>query len=186
MVPDNDPPHRAFPVLAVDDPRPGSAVAGGSPVRAGRGGHGPRLVVTRDTNRGPNGPGVLPSLTGMPASPRIVPLLIRSRFAALACVRRAKIAGGFRGVDERADGPEAASALAAAFGALEAVGPFSFAPVRVGASIIPSDIQFDISDFLGCRRRITAPTCNSRCLRCTPFFPDPALEGRRPASVRRK
>jgi len=76
--------------------------------------------------------------------------------------------------------------LAAAFGALEAVGPFSFAPVRVGASIIPSDIQFDISDFLGCRRRITAPTCNSRCLRCTPFFPDPALEGRRPASVRRK
>src|SRR5215469_9043548 len=41
-----------------------------------------------------------------------------------------------------------AGALAVAFGALEAVGPFSFAPVRVGASIIPSDIQFDISDFL--------------------------------------
>jgi hypothetical protein len=41
-----------------------------------------------------------------------------------------------------------AGALAVAFGALEAVGPFSFAPVRVGASIIPSDIQFDISAFL--------------------------------------
>ena len=41
-----------------------------------------------------------------------------------------------------------AGALAVAFGALEAVGPFSFAPVRVGASIVPSDIQFDISDFL--------------------------------------
>ena len=41
-----------------------------------------------------------------------------------------------------------AGALAEAFGALEAVGPFSFAPERVGASIVPSDIQFDISDFL--------------------------------------
>jgi hypothetical protein len=41
-----------------------------------------------------------------------------------------------------------AGALAVAFGALEAVGPFSFAPVRVGASVAPSDIQFDISDFL--------------------------------------
>ena len=41
-----------------------------------------------------------------------------------------------------------AGALAVAFGALEAVGPFSFAPERVGASIVPSDIQFDISDFL--------------------------------------
>jgi hypothetical protein len=29
-----------------------------------------------------------------------------------------------------------AGALAAVFGALEAVGPFSFAPVRVGASVI--------------------------------------------------
>ena len=28
------------------------------------------------------------------------------------------------------------------------VGPFSFAPQRVGASIVPSDIQFDISAFL--------------------------------------
>jgi hypothetical protein len=41
-----------------------------------------------------------------------------------------------------------AGALAAALGALEAVGPFSFAPQRVGASIVPSDIQFDISSFL--------------------------------------
>ena len=41
-----------------------------------------------------------------------------------------------------------AGALAVAFGALEAVGPFSFAPERVGASVVPSDIQFDISDFL--------------------------------------
>ena len=41
-----------------------------------------------------------------------------------------------------------AGALAVALGALEAVGPFSFAPVRVGASIVPSDIQFDISAFL--------------------------------------
>ena len=39
-------------------------------------------------------------------------------------------------------------ALAVAFGALEAVGPFSFAPQRVGASLAPSDIQFDISPFL--------------------------------------
>ncbi|HTR95250.1 MAG TPA: hypothetical protein VMI73_26255 [Trebonia sp.] len=35
-----------------------------------------------------------------------------------------------------------------ALGALEAVGPFSFRPVRVGVSIVPSDIQFDISAFL--------------------------------------
>ena len=35
-----------------------------------------------------------------------------------------------------------------ALSALEAVGPFSFAPQRVGASIVPSDIQFDISAFL--------------------------------------
>jgi hypothetical protein len=41
-----------------------------------------------------------------------------------------------------------AGALAVALGALEAVGPFSFAPQRVGASIVPSDIQFDISAFL--------------------------------------
>ena len=41
-----------------------------------------------------------------------------------------------------------AGALAVAFGALEAVGPFSFAPQRIGASIVPSDIQFDISAFL--------------------------------------
>ena len=41
-----------------------------------------------------------------------------------------------------------AGALAVALGALEAVGPFSFAPQRVGASIVPSDIQFDISPFL--------------------------------------
>jgi hypothetical protein len=41
-----------------------------------------------------------------------------------------------------------AGALAVALGALEAVGPFSFAPQRVGASIVPSDIQFDLSAFL--------------------------------------
>jgi hypothetical protein len=41
-----------------------------------------------------------------------------------------------------------AGALAVALGALEAVGPFSFTPVRVGASIVPSDIPFDISAFL--------------------------------------
>lgn len=41
-----------------------------------------------------------------------------------------------------------AGALAVALGALEAVGPFSFAPQRIGASIVPSDIQFDISPFL--------------------------------------
>ena len=39
-------------------------------------------------------------------------------------------------------------ALAVALGALEAAGRFPFAPVRVGASIIPSDIQLDISAFL--------------------------------------
>ena len=39
-------------------------------------------------------------------------------------------------------------ALAVAFGAIEAVGPFSFVPQRVGASLAPSDIQFDISPFL--------------------------------------
>jgi len=41
-----------------------------------------------------------------------------------------------------------AGALAAALGALEAVGPFSFVPMRAGVSIVPSDIQFDISAFL--------------------------------------
>ena len=41
-----------------------------------------------------------------------------------------------------------AGALAVAFGALEAVGPFSFVPARAGASVAPSDIQFDISAFL--------------------------------------
>ena len=41
-----------------------------------------------------------------------------------------------------------AGALAVALGALEAVGPFSFAPMRVGAFIIPSDIQFAVSAFL--------------------------------------
>ena len=41
-----------------------------------------------------------------------------------------------------------AGALAVALGALEAVGPFSFVPVRADASIVPSDIQFDISAFL--------------------------------------
>jgi hypothetical protein len=41
-----------------------------------------------------------------------------------------------------------AGALAVALGALEAVGPVSFAPQRVGASIVPSDIQFGISAFL--------------------------------------
>jgi hypothetical protein len=41
-----------------------------------------------------------------------------------------------------------AGALAVGLGALEAVGPFSFTPVRAGASIGPSDIQFDISAFL--------------------------------------
>lgn len=35
-----------------------------------------------------------------------------------------------------------AGALAVALGALETVGPFSFAPQRAGASIVPSDIQF--------------------------------------------
>ena len=39
-------------------------------------------------------------------------------------------------------------ALAVAFGAIEAIGPFSFVPQRVGASLAPSDIQFDISPFL--------------------------------------
>ena len=41
-----------------------------------------------------------------------------------------------------------AGALAVALGALEAVGPFSFAPQRAGAAMVPSDIQFDISAFL--------------------------------------
>jgi hypothetical protein len=41
-----------------------------------------------------------------------------------------------------------AGVLAAAFGGFEAVGPLSFAPVRAGASLILSDIQFDISGFL--------------------------------------
>jgi hypothetical protein len=41
-----------------------------------------------------------------------------------------------------------AGAPTVALGGLEAVGPFSFAPRRVGASIVPSDTQFDISAFL--------------------------------------
>jgi hypothetical protein len=44
-----------------------------------------------------------------------------------------------------------AGALAVALGALEAVGPFSFAPQRVGANLAPSDIQFDISPFFAVR-----------------------------------
>ena len=84
MVPDNDPRHRAFPVLAVNDPETWFSRCRGSPVQAGRGGHGPRLVVTGNTNRGPNGPGVLSLLTAMPASPGIAPPLIRCRFAARA------------------------------------------------------------------------------------------------------
>lgn len=55
------------------------------------------------------------------------------------------------------------SALAVALGAIEAVGLFSFAPQRVGASLAPSDIQFDISRFSRSRRMITAATSNSRC-----------------------
>ncbi len=41
-----------------------------------------------------------------------------------------------------------AGVLAAALGALETVGPFSFAPQRALAATGPSDIQFDISAFL--------------------------------------
>jgi len=41
-----------------------------------------------------------------------------------------------------------AGTLAVALAALEAVGPFSFTPQRASASIVPSDIQFDISRFL--------------------------------------
>jgi hypothetical protein len=41
-----------------------------------------------------------------------------------------------------------AGALAAALGALEAVGPFSFLPERANAATSPSDVQFDISNFL--------------------------------------
>jgi hypothetical protein len=63
-------------------------------------------------------------------------------------VRRGKLAGGFRGAREPRTGLKRAGVLAAAFGALEAVGSFSFAPVRAGASVIAPDIQFDISDFL--------------------------------------
>ena len=63
-------------------------------------------------------------------------------------MRRGKLAGGFRGAREPRTGLKRAGVLAAAFGALEAVGSFSFAPVRAGASVIAPDIQFDISDFL--------------------------------------
>jgi hypothetical protein len=41
-----------------------------------------------------------------------------------------------------------AGALAVALSALEAVGPFSFLPQRARAATIPSDIQFDIADYL--------------------------------------
>jgi hypothetical protein len=41
-----------------------------------------------------------------------------------------------------------AGALAVALSALEAVGPFSFVPQRAKAATSPSDIQFDISDYL--------------------------------------
>ncbi len=41
-----------------------------------------------------------------------------------------------------------AGALAAALGALEAVGPLSFLPERAQAATTPSDIQFDISSYL--------------------------------------
>ncbi len=41
-----------------------------------------------------------------------------------------------------------AGALGVALSALEAVGPFSFVPQRASAATTPSDIQFDISDYL--------------------------------------
>ena len=73
------------------------------------------------------------------------------------------------GAHEPADGPQAGGALDAAFDALEAVGPFSFAPVRAGASFIPSDIQFDLSDF---------PCCATAKLRHQRAIPD-ASDGHR-------
>src|SRR5579859_8132033 len=78
-------------------------------------------------------------LTGTAASPRILPLMPGSPGVTLA--RRIVVdspTGMTRRIALRRVG-----ALAVALGALEAVGPFSFAPQRVGASIVPSDIQFD-------------------------------------------
>jgi hypothetical protein len=46
-------------------------------------------------------------------------------------------------------------ALAVTPGPLEAAGPFSFAPPRAGAFIVPSDIQSDISPFLAPPRTYT-------------------------------
>ena len=100
-------------------------------------------------------------------------------------MRKEKRAGGFRGAHEPADGPQAGG-LAAAFGVLEAVGLFSFAPVRAGASIIPPDIQFDISDFLAVPPQNYGTDVQFQMPPVHTVFPDPALEGRLPASVRRK
>src|ERR1700750_2718876 len=89
----------------------------------------------------------LPCLTGMSASPRIVPPLPDPGSSRPACAQ------GESSMDppepmNRRTALKRAGAPAVALGALEAVGPFSFAPARVSASTVPSDIQFDIAGFL--------------------------------------
>src|SRR6266568_9548434 len=77
----------------------------------------------------------------MPVSPKLMPPMPDSP----ASVNRQPVN---RRPMNRRTALKRAGALAVALGALEAIGPFSFAPQRVGASIVPSDIQFDISPFL--------------------------------------
>ena len=71
-----------------------------------------------------------------------------------------------------------AGALAEAFAQSKRLG-HSLSPrcaPALPSSRLTSSLIFLI--FLLCRRRITAPTCNSRRLRCTPFFWLRALERR--------
>src|SRR6266496_3575056 len=83
----------------------------------------------------------------MSASPMILPLTPGSRSSRWLRAQGEKPLD-FPAPVTRRTALKRAGALAVALGALEAVGPFSFAPQRVGASIVPSDIQFDISPFL--------------------------------------
>ncbi len=77
-----------------------------------------------------------------------MPLVPGSRLVPLACERKEKWPLDSPAHMTRRTALKRAGVLAVALGALEAVGPFSFAPQRVGASIVPSDIQFDVSAFL--------------------------------------
>ncbi len=85
------------------------------------------------------------------------------------------MAGGIPGICETGTALKRAGILARHPGTLEAASP----------SIVPSDIQFDISAFSLRRRRITAAMCNSRGRRYAPFPDRGAGTDARPAETNR-